>query len=101
MYCSLQDSLIEYISYRQSIKSLRLTVKKAVELNLVDTKDHANALYDHLKNKRPLQEIARLLIFWHYDRFNPVYEDYNYTFYRIIPKDKQERWEKFKKIYPV
>lgn len=101
MYCSIQDALIEYIQYRQNLKSLRLTPKKCIELNLIEYEKRAHTFYSELKNGRSLKELTRKLIFWHYDHFDPVYEDYNYTRQRILETNKEKRWEKFKKIYPV
>ena len=101
MYCSLRDALIEYIQYHQTIKSLRLTVKRLIDLNLVETRSQAEQIYVKLKNKKPLEEIVRKLIFWKYDKLNPVYEDYKYTFMRIFESDKKKRWEEFKSIYPL
>lgn len=101
MYCSLRDGLIEYLNHTKMLKRYRLTPKKILEYNLVDRSSRANSIYTLWKHGESVEYIANRLIFWKYDSYETVYEDYKYTFQVIMSFDPVKRWEKFKQIYQV
>lgn len=101
MYCSLHDSLVKFLNRTKSLKRYKLTPKKAIEYNLVDSMKRANSLVGQFRSGRSVEYLANKLIFWKYDSYETVYEDYNYTFQRIMETKPEKRWEKFNQIYPT
>lgn len=102
-YCHLRDGLIEFLNHTKVLKRYKLTPQKIIAYNLINDKSLAKActIYKMWKTGVSAEYIANKLIFWKYDSYETVYEDYNYTFQRILERDKDKRWLEFKKIYQI
>lgn len=102
-YCQLRDSLIEFLNHTKVLKRYKLTPQKIIDYNLINDKSLSKActIYKMWKSGVSAEYIAHKLIFWKYDSYETVYEDYNYTFQRILERNPEKRWLEFKKIYQI
>ncbi len=101
MYCSLHDNLIKFLNRTKSLKRYKLTPQKIIAYNLTNKESRACTICKMWKTGVSVERIVNKLIFWKYDSYETVYEDYNYTFQRIIETKPEKRWEKFNQIYPT
>lgn len=102
-YCQLRDGLIEFLNRTKVLKRYKMTPQKIIAYNLINDNSLSKActIYKMWKGGVSVEYIANKLIFWKYDSYETVYEDYNYTFQRILERDKDKRWLEFKKIYCI
>lgn len=102
-YCQLRDGLIEFLNRGKVLKRYRLTPQKIIAYNLIADESLSKACIIHKmwKSGVSVEYLANKLIFWKYDSYETVYEDYNYTFQRILEKNPEKRWLEFKKIYCI
>ena len=100
-YCQLRDNLIEFLNHTKVLKRYKRTPQKIIDYNLINDNSLSKActIYKMWKSGVSAEYIAHKLIFWKYDSYETVYEDYNYTFQRILEKtQKNGGWNSKKSI---